>query len=688
MNKLYKYVALLSVSLVGLAGCLQEEVSTDQFSDENVTFAGMAPNPVARGGALRIQGSNLDRIVEVRIPGVEPITDIFYVDTLKGRISEIRVMLPVDGPEVGKVTLVDGDGNEYASLTDLTYTEPIIFKGFSPETAMPGDVVTLKGDYLNNILTVQIGESVVIREFLEQSRYEMTFAVPSEAVTGNVILSDVDEKNNPDGLLPNLFYSDAELVIGDPTVDKKERGVLRAGETIVVTGEYLNMIKSAAFKHAAPGSSAYAYESVNLKVAEDAKSAAAVLSSKVADGELILTSYAGKEFSAGSYETLVPSELAYAAADGYKAGNEMVITGKNLDLVTSVTMGGASAQFIYADGKITATIPKSAKDGKITVKLANGKKVDAEGEVTFVKPTITALSKTSLVAGDTFVIEGTDLDLVTAVLMKDKSCKFEYDKTTQTITVTTTASCATAKVTIKTGNGTSVDSEAEIVVEYDSLISVTSLPSSASVGDAVTMSGSNFNMIEAIYFGEVKVTDYTSRSDEEVVFVIPETVESGSYQLRFVLTSGEEEICQASIQIKGAVSDQVLWEGYVNLAWNGDENKIFIQWSEFEGVVAGAKLELTYFIEKGVWGQAQLFPGDWSSKIVFGEYGNDDNGKQRDVFAPTDFIGEDDANDRTAASELTLTQEILDFMQLHQSDTGLGLAIQGANLAMLKIRIL
>lgn len=687
MNKLYKYVALLSVSLVGLAGCLQEEVSTDQFSDENVTFAGMAPNPVARGGALRIQGSNLDRIVEVRIPGVEPITDIFYVDTLKGRISEIRVMLPVDGPEVGTVTIVDGDGNEYTSLTELTYTEPIRFKGFSPEEAMPGDVVTLKGDYLNNILTVQIGESSVITEFLEQSRYEIKFEVPADAVTGKLILSDVDEKNNPDGLLPNLFYSEKELAIGDPVVDKTDRGVLRAGETMVVTGEYLNMIKSAAFKHSVTGT-AYSYESVKLKVAEDAKSAAAVLSSKVADGELILTSYAGKEFSAGTYETLVPSELAYTAADGYKAGNEIIITGKNLDLVSSVTIGGASAQFIYADGKISATIPKAAKDGKITVKLSNGKTVDAEGQLTFVKPSITALSKTSLIAGDTFVIEGTDLDLVTTVLLKDKSCKFEYDKTTQTITVTTTASCATGKVTIKTGNGTTVESETEIVVEYDSLISVTSLPSSASAGDAVTMSGSNFNMIEAIYFGDFKVTDYTARADDEMTFVVPEAVESGSYQLKFVLTSGEEEICPASVQIKGAVSEFVLWEGYVNLAWNGDENKIFIQWSEFEGVAAGSKLEITYFIEKGVWAQTQFFPGDWSSKIVFNEYGNDENGKQRDAFVPTEFIGEDYDNDRTATSELTLTQEILDFMQAHQSDTGLGLAIQGEKMAMLKIRIL
>ena len=76
MNKIFKLAALLSVCLMAFAGCTPEEISTDQYSDDAVTFVGFAPNPVARGGALRITGSNLQKVTEVHIPGIAPITSI------------------------------------------------------------------------------------------------------------------------------------------------------------------------------------------------------------------------------------------------------------------------------------------------------------------------------------------------------------------------------------------------------------------------------------------------------------------------------------------------------------------------------------------------------------------------------------------------------------------------------------
>ena len=216
MNKIFKFAALLSVCLMAFAGCAPEEISTDQFSDDAVTFAAFAPNPVARGGALRITGSNLQKVNEVVLPGVDPITEIEVVK--EGKYSEIRVIVPVDGPEVGPVSIV-ADGKTFTSLVDLTYSEPIIFDGFSPAEAMPGDVITIKGDYMNNIKAVQFEGGASVVEFSAQSRYEMKVVVPATAVTGKIILCDVDENNNPDGLVANMFYSEDELVIGDPMIN-------------------------------------------------------------------------------------------------------------------------------------------------------------------------------------------------------------------------------------------------------------------------------------------------------------------------------------------------------------------------------------------------------------------------------------------------------------------------------------
>lgn len=603
MNKIYKLAALLSVCLMAFAGCAPEELSTDQLSDENVTFAAMAPNPVARGGALRIQGSNLDKVTEVRIPGVEPITGegIIQVDTLKGRLSEIRVIVPVDGPEVGKVVIVDQNGNEYVSHADLTYSEPIIFTSFSTpnEVAFPGDVVTVKGDYMNNIRAIQFGSSKAVTVFEEQSRYELKVVIPADAVTGKVILCDVDENNNPDGNISNLFYSEKDLTIGKPTVDAKDRGVLKAGETIKVTGKYLQMIKEAKFKYTAydEDKKPYdAYENVDFVLAEDTKSVSAVLSATVPDGELLLYSYAGDEFKAGAFKTLVPSELKHSAAKGYKAGNEVVITGKDLDLVTGIKIGEeAVAEFTSDKNGIKFNLSATVKDGDLIISLANGKTEKVGTKIEMVKPTITALSATQIMAGETFEIEGTDLDLVTKVVLKDKACEFKYDETTKKITVTTANTSQTGKVTIETQNGTTVVSEAEVVIEYDSLVIVTTLTTSASIGDEVTMTGANFNMIEAIYFGDVKVTGYTKRADDEMTFVIPTTVDTGTYQIKFVLTTGDEETCPASIEVKGAITTIVLWEGEHNLGnWNG--GNIELRPDKWQKVPYGFVLHFEYEI--------------------------------------------------------------------------------------------
>ena len=414
MNKIFKLAALLSVCLMAFAGCTPEEISTDQYSDDAVTFVGFAPNPVARGGALRITGSNLQKVTEVHIPGIDPITDIEVVT--EGKHSEIRVIVPVDGPEVGKIAVV-AEGKTLESLAELTYSEPIFFNDFSPKNAMPGDEITLKGDYLNNIRAIHFEGGAIVTEFPAQGRYEMKVVVPATAVTGKLVIADVDEDNNPDGLVPNLFYSEADLVIGKPTVTAAARGELKAGDEVTVKGQYLNMIQSLSF----------AGVDAEFTAAEDGKSIVAVLPESAGDGDLVLVSYAGDEFPAGAFTTKVPTELAIAAETRYKAGLNAVVTGNDLDLVTGADLAGTALDFGYDDeGKITFAIPAAAVDGVVTLALANGKTVATEA-IELVKPVITSVTPLELYAGDeNVVVAGQDLDLVTGATLGGRAAEFEY----------------------------------------------------------------------------------------------------------------------------------------------------------------------------------------------------------------------------------------------------------------------
>ena len=374
MKNIFRYSILLALcSLVGLVSCTHEELSTDQFSDDAVVFGAFAPNPVVRGAELRIMGSNLDRIVEVQIPGSEPITDIEVVAS--GRVSEIRVVTPAAGAEdvsvTGPVVIVDKDGNVYKSKADIEFTEGIVLDSFSPASAMPGDVVTVKGDYLYNVQQIVLGGGVYVtgEQITEKSRRELKFIVPSNAITGPVTIGDVDENNNPDGLIPNNVPSKEELTIGDPTVKSADRGMLKAGAEITVQGTYLDMIAKAAFRVTTPAAEegaepAVADTEVDFALAEDNKSVKVALPATVVEGEIVLTSFAGKEFSAGAYTTVVPTEIAIAAETRYKAGLNAVVTGKDLDLVTGADLSGTALDLGYAeDGTLVFAIPAAAVPG-------------------------------------------------------------------------------------------------------------------------------------------------------------------------------------------------------------------------------------------------------------------------------------------------------------------------------------
>ena len=619
MKNIFRYSILLALcSFVGLVSCAPEELSTDQFSDDAVVFGAFAPNPVVRGAELRIVGSNLDKIVEVQIPGSEPITEIEVVAS--GRVSEIRVVTPAVGAEdasvTGPVVIVDNAGNTYKSKTDITFTEGIVIESFSPATAMPGDVVTVKGDYLYNVQQVVLSNGVYVTgdQITEKSRRELKFIVPSNAVTGPVTIGDVDENNNPEGLIPNNVPSKTELVIGDPTVKAADRGMLKAGAEINVQGEYLDMIAKAAFRVTTPAAEegaepTVADTEVDFALAEDNKSVKVALPATVVEGEIVLTSFAGKEFKAGAYTTVIPTEIAIAAESRYKAGLNAVVTGKDLDLVTKAELAGTALEFGYADNKVTFAIPSKAVDGTVVLTLANGKTVATEA-IELVKPTITEMTPLELYAGDeNITVKGTDLDLIVAAALGGREAEFEYAN--EEIIVKTALTSVSGKVALTLDNGVVVESADEVKVNYHSLVIVTEMPAMQHIGQEVVLKGSSFSLVENIFIGDVKVTQYSLRTDEEVRFLMPWN-KAGMYNLSFHLFSGDVETVATQIEVGLELDIKTIWEGEASLVWSGMQD---LAWGGYDWstVKPGTVLTAYFTLHEADYWQVRFGNGNWAS---------------------------------------------------------------------------
>lgn len=606
MKKILKYsiVSLLALCTLATTGCKQEVLDTDQYAG-GVALSAIAPNPVMRGGVLRIIGANLENVSEVRFAGGVSVTD--FTVTTPGSHGELRVNIPLEGPEVGTVSIVTKDGKVLTSLAELTFTEPIEVESFSPAEALSGDVITIKGEYLNTVQEVIFGGEAYVTEFVSQSRHELKVVVPSNAVTGFIIVGDVNELVD-ETTIPNQIYSPTELVIGDPTVNAVSGDTYKSGDVITVTGAHLDMIESLSLNGASD---------VEFTVAEDGKSLSFTLPASASDGAITLVSYAGKSFSAGEIETVTVSDLGIAslAEDGrYKAGCNVEITGSDLDLVTKLEFANAEASFYLDGGKIYATLPAEAKDGSVTVTLESGKQAYTP-EIEVVKPVITGVSATTAVAGkESLTVYGEDLDLVSEAKIGDKAqsfitCDFMYNAD-GTVTVGVPSAAYTGVITLAAANG--YESTTDVIeVSYDEAISISFDAPSFALGKTISLTGANLLQVESVSIKGIKVTQYQVRGDTEMSFTIPDGIGPGVYRLDLVLLDGSEITWPVPFEITAAYTETFIWEGREDLGSWGNQPYLGADGAFVEAGIAVGDIVRLYYTPTADWFQIQIFGGHW-----------------------------------------------------------------------------
>ena len=602
MKKIFNISALLAMCLMIFAGCQEDIVSTDQYTDQGVTLKAFGPSPVMRGGELRFLGTNLDQVKEVIIPGVSPITDINVVKS--GNPSEIRVIVPKDGPEPGLVTLKTADGKEIVTKSQLTYSEPIVIESLTPASIAPGETLTIKGDYFNLIHEVVFAEGVLVSEkdFKKHDRYEIQVVVPVEARTGVVGLSDLDELNNEDPkLFANVIYSEEELVVAQPEVTKMEAARYKAGETVKITGKNFQYVAALNL----PGASAVEFtaNAANTEITF-------VLPAAAQDGSVVIVAKSGVEVVAGTYETVVPTELA-AAPQPVKAGATLTITGKDLDLVTGINFPGKDGVDFQTAESITLTVPDTAQEGDVALNMANGKSVTVA--YTLVKPVVTAIPA-SASAGSDMTITGTDLDLVKSVTFGgDIVVEVEAKETEITVAVPTTAETAALKLNL--ANGTSVETES-VTIDKPVACYITELPGpdqEINGGQVLIVPVANEDKLTGVQVNGEDVKFLLNNTD--LYITIPRLAKAGTV-LKLISSNGAVEYVIDCIP--ATISRTVIWTGEFNAGhWGGNQDLAWggYDWSSIDLSVGALTLE--FEVTTNDWGenywQFELRKGaDWS----------------------------------------------------------------------------
>lgn len=611
MKKIKNILALLVVALMGLSltACSEDDLDTNQYQ-QGVHLNVYGPQPVMRGGQLRFLGSNLDQISKIQIPGCDEITNIEVVKA--GIPSEIKITVPKDGPLVGYLTLVTKTDEEIKTKTQLTYEEPIVFSSFSPATIMPGETLTIEGDYLNLVHMIEFTDGVQIpeKDFVSHSRYKIEVVVPEEAKNGKINLFDLDltTVEDPSIALYNIIESENALVVGTPTVSKwtSPRGeaeltggvTAKLGETITVTGEHFSLVSALRFTPKEDDANGKVFETTDFTVSEDGKTLTFALPAEAADGDFKLVVRSGVEVPVGTLTTIAPSDCV-ASPSPVKAGAQLIISGKDLDVVNSIEMPNVSDEIkfiVNPDGTklIIESVPETAQEGKLVLRMKNGKGVDVP--FTLVKPVVTGYDNGTVSAGGVLTIKGTDLDLVKKVQFGEGTDEVEVKAAEdgKSITLTVPMNAKTGKPTLTMANGTSVEGP-ELNIEEAVFCYITEMPDFSNkenipeAGSTLTVPVKNGDKLESVFINGKKVNHVYAEKTSMLTVAIPKDASSSS-KLKLISSNGEIEY-DITVIPAGSIT-RTLMNGPLDLAgWSANTQGLIAQ-DALDNIPDGASVVL------------------------------------------------------------------------------------------------
>ena len=599
MKKIFQLTTLVAMALV-VFSCTKKEISTEQFDTTAVVLKAYGPQPVVRGGILRFVGSNLEKVVSVTIPGVAPLTPEVVT---AGVHSEIRVTVPKDGPELGYPVLTLADGSTITAKTQLSYSEPILFESFSPTEVLPGTTITIKGDYLNLIHEVILPGDVYVSDdqFISHDRYSIKVIVPDIACSGKIILGTVDEAEEEDEKVLatlNLIESDEDLIVitAEGALTAKS---YKAGDAVTIKGTNLNLTKKVELEGA----------DVTEFVATES-TLTFVLPDTATDGEVLMVMASEVAVLAGEINTVVPVVSGVTPAP-VKNGAVVTLAGSDLDLVTGLDFpNAAGAEFAFAEGLITATVPEAAQEGELTLHLANGKTVTAD--LTLVKPVVTGFSANPASAGSTVTIEGTNLDLVAAVSFSIGEEAYltvkEIEGSETAITVAVPTAAVKGIIVLNLKNGSDVEG-LELDIDKPVAAYLVTVPADVfKVGDLFVAEIENADHLQKVLFDEIEVPFVINNG--KLYATVPAGVKKGTI-LHLVSDNGTLDY---GVNIDpGDRIITTIWTGPSTVTWAGGAVTA-LSWGGYDWstVKAGLYLKAVYTIDDPA-GCIRFGNGSWAS---------------------------------------------------------------------------
>lgn len=496
--------------------------------DTTVALHSFGPMPIARGAELQFIGLNLDKVTAVVLPNGLTITTF---------TQKTPTLLTVTVPQEavpGFVVLKTPDG-DITTKTEIGFSEPISIASFTPATVRIGNELTITGDYLNLVGEVIFTDriSVLAADFTSQSRTEIKLVVPDEAQTGKIAVSNAAEE-------PIIVYSATPLTVSLPAFTAVTPNPVKAGTELTIAGTNLDLVKIITLG---------GDKTINAAdfVSQTAAQIVITVPADTKDGIVTMIPASGVKIETTVDLVMVVPTVSVTPVT-LKNGQDITVTGTNLDLIDHVIFGGNKQGTIKAGGtatQILVTVPNDAVTGVVTFVTKAAKEVTGP-TLTMINPVLTSFTPTSAKPNVDITITGTDLDLVTDVVFTGDIKGTIGTRTETQMAVTIPVGAKTGKITLVTKNGATVQSAINMTV-LTNLPNFTSFsPASGTPGKILTLNGTNMLLISELVFpGNVYATAYGVKTDTKVEVYVPMDVTTGTGQIKMITYEGEEGLLPA-----------------------------------------------------------------------------------------------------------------------------------------------
>lgn len=398
----------------------------------------------------------------------------------------------------------------------------VVLEAFGPSPALRGSELTFIGKNLDKVTSVILPEGIEVTDIEVVSKEKIKVTIPQDAKEGYVKLVASGAE----------ITTKTRLTYTEPiSIAKFAPSPVKAGQTLTIEGDYLNLIQKVVFS-----------DNVEVSYKDfltwERKKIEVVVPREAQTGIIILADTAAIPVELKSeteLQVVLPSVEKVLDLTNKKPGDVVSTIGQDLDLVESVQLpNGAPVAHAIKDNVLALTLPEGITDGAIVMVAYSGVHVAIANIGVAVPTDLVATPVIGIKDGSVISIKGVNMDLVTTALFPGVSeAVTPTSKSATEIKVTTPTNAKTGDLILNTASGKTVS--VKITTLKPEILSYN--PSSVAAGNEFTIKGKNLDLVASVTFGGNKVVEVTPTSSTDLVVKAPVDAETG--ELTLTMKNGE-----------------------------------------------------------------------------------------------------------------------------------------------------